>query len=358
MPYTWDDLLDPNNAILIAIASGTILYGSYRSNDFYTNFKESFELENNVIKTRTAIIMPIVGSVFLLLLFYFMNWLIYLLYGLMALSSLSAFGFFIYPFCDLFCNRLGGIFKKSWNIRWFGTINCSGIFSFLASLAIVISWLLTFNFVIINVLAICLAISALSFLRLPNLKVSAIVLILFFLYDIFWVFISPYIFKESVMVNVATQVPTLPMVIVVPRVLKPGASLLGVGDIVLPGLFLSFLYRFDKQNNTHFLKGYFVRSWFAYIPGLMVTLVMLLVLQKGQPALLYLVPFVMTTAVFFGWIRGELKKLWTGIVDSPVSISEEVGLDTTANSSNEDTASLLLPVHVKEPLENEDTKQV
>ncbi len=88
----------------------------------------------------------------------------------------------------------------------------------------------------------------------------------------------------------------------------------------------------------------------------MLTLVMLLVLQKGQPALLYLVPFIMIPAVFFGWLRGELQKLWMGIVESEAFIPEEVVLDTTANISNDDNASLLLPVH--SVTENEDTKQV
>lgn len=91
-----------------------------------------------------------------------------------------------------------------------------------------------------KVLAVTLAVTALSTLRIPSLKVATVVLWLFFLYDIFWVFLSQYIFKKNVMVTVATQLPTLPMVLTLPRVLTDGDSLLGLGDIV----------RIEKQGIT------------------------------------------------------------------------------------------------------------
>lgn len=46
--------------------------------------------------------------------------------------------------------------------------------------------------------------------------------------------------------------------------------------------------------------------------GLIITFVMLFVMEQGQPALLYLVPCTLGTGFVIGWLRGELKKLWTG----------------------------------------------
>jgi len=150
-------------------------------------------------------------------------------------------------------------------------------------------------------------------LRLPNLKISAILLWIFFFYDIFWVFLSEYIFKKNVMVTVATNLPSLPMVIILPRALDDGASLLGAGDIVLPGLFLCYLYRFDHWQHSAFRNGYFFKAWIGYIVGLVVTIIMVYALQRGQPALLYLVPFTMIPTVITGYSRGQLHLLWQGI---------------------------------------------
>merc|ERR1711871_69405 len=54
-----------------------------------------------------------------------------------------------------------------------------------------------------DIFAMNLACMFLLTIKLPNIKVSTMLLLLFFFYDIFMVFISPLIFKQSVMVEVA-----------------------------------------------------------------------------------------------------------------------------------------------------------
>jgi hypothetical protein len=49
------------------------------------------------------------------------------------------------------------------------------------------------------VLALCLGVTAMAFLRLPNLMIASVVLWLFFFYDIFWVFLSAQFFGKNVM---------------------------------------------------------------------------------------------------------------------------------------------------------------
>jgi signal peptide peptidase-like protein 2B len=46
-------------------------------------------------------------------------------------------------------------------------------------------------------------INVLQVARLPNIRVATILLCCAFFYDIFWVFISPLIFKQSVMIAVS-----------------------------------------------------------------------------------------------------------------------------------------------------------
>jgi signal peptide peptidase-like protein 2B len=146
-----------------------------------------------------------------------------------------------------------------------------------------------------DILGACMCIVFLSIVQINSIKVATIMLLVSFLYDIFFVFVTPYLFEgESVMVTVATSggPPTkdplwcekypydegcqggdpLPMLFAVPRLLdyQGGSSLLGLGDIVceylacvvmhfvdrffvdanipsiaVPGLLLSFAARFD-----------------------------------------------------------------------------------------------------------------
>merc|ERR1712187_536435 len=154
-------------------------------------------------------------------------------------------------------------------------------------------------------------------LRLPNIKVATVLLTVMFFFDIFWVFISPLLFKKSVMVEVATGGGTgekVPMLLRVPSVgdMLGNERMLGFGDVALPGLLISYLRRHDILSKRHGCRGYFVPSVVGYFIGLCVTIVALMIMQMGQPALLYLVPGTLGTTLTLGCIRGELNNLWEG----------------------------------------------
>merc|ERR1719510_1632941 len=114
-----------------------------------------------------------------------------------------------------------------------------------------------------DILGILFSINMLKVLRLPSLKICTILLSTLFIYDIFFVFITPLITKDgkSVMVEVATGGNTgeqLPMVLKVPHLsgnpdLKACGvpySMLGFGDILVPGLLLSYCHSFDLYVGT------------------------------------------------------------------------------------------------------------
>lgn len=56
-----------------------------------------------------------------------------------------------------------------------------------------------------NVIGLCITINCLMVIRFENLKVITSIYGLLFLYDIFWVFYSEFIFQRNVMVTVAEQ---------------------------------------------------------------------------------------------------------------------------------------------------------
>ena len=57
-------------------------------------------------------------------------------------------------------------------------------------------------YIVLIILAMCMRLQ--SIIRIPNIRVATYLLGLFFLYDIFFVFITPYIFEKSIMVTVGT----------------------------------------------------------------------------------------------------------------------------------------------------------
>lgn len=85
-------------------------------------------------------------------------------------------------------------------------------------------------------------------------------------------------------------------------------AMLGLGDIVIPGIFIALLLRFDnslKRNS----KTYFYATSIAYICGLMATIFVMHVFKRAQPALLYLVPACLGTPILLAIIKGDFKTM-------------------------------------------------
>lgn len=117
-----------------------------------------------------------------------------------------------------------------------------------------------------------------------------------------------------------------PIKILFPRSLTPSEetgkidlALLGLGDIVIPGFFLSLLLRFDAEQakvptsytdvHASFPKPYFHSALIFYILGMSTTMAVMIFFNAAQPALLYLVPACLLSSLGCATIRGELKEL-------------------------------------------------
>ncbi|XP_017171155.1 minor histocompatibility antigen H13 isoform X1 [Mus musculus] len=87
-------------------------------------------------------------------------------------------------------------------------------------------------------------------------------------------------------------------------------AMLGLGDIVIPGIFIALLLRFDisLKKNTH---TYFYTSFAAYIFGLGLTIFIMHIFKHAQPALLYLVPACIGFPVLVALAKGEVAEMFS-----------------------------------------------
>ena len=116
----------------------------------------------------------------------------------------------------------------------------------------------------------------------------------------------------------------------------PEFSLLGLGDIVIPGIFVALCLRYDvlrtidvnklkdlvkKGQSEEVVKimqkqaatvptPYFFGALIGYLVAIVTTVVVMLIFDHGQPALLYLVPGVMSSVVINAWRFGEITRLF------------------------------------------------
>lgn len=85
--------------------------------------------------------------------------------------------------------------------------------------------------------------------------------------------------------------------------------MLGLGDIVIPGIFIALLLRFDHSLKRK-SKTYFHSTCLAYFLGLMATIFVMHVFKHAQPALLYLVPACLGTPLLIALFKGDLSTLF------------------------------------------------
>lgn len=172
----------------------------------------------------------------------------------------------------------------------------------------------TFN----NILGIAFSVFGIENIMLGQYKVGFILLGLLFFYDIFWVFGTP------VMVTVAKNLDG-PIKLMFPKDLestdKSNFNMIGLGDIVIPGIYVALMLRFDIINYYRRYKTkqvpfsvsnckYFLATMVGYISGIVLTLFIMIAFKAAQPALLYLVPGVFISSLFVAVVNGQLKELW------------------------------------------------
>ncbi len=151
------------------------------------------------------------------------------------------------------------------------------------------------------------------------LQVASILLPMAFLYDVWWVFLQPLVTGgDSVMIVVAQGggAEQLPMLLEVPHKALGDVqaySMLGYGDVILPGLLAVFAARLDAVRGLSWRCGYLVPVVAGYGVGLLLTygaLAFSIGGSQGQPALLYLVPCTLGCISLLGWWRGQFWELW------------------------------------------------
>lgn len=321
-------LADILSEVFVAVlAVGLVMLGAWHSVEDLRRpeLKAKFEEEVCAVEEHSGIHFVMFGSVMLTVLFFFMKYLIYVLLLLFATGAVSTTTMLLEPLISARrpALRTKMAFTLPARVAWVTGFpeehSMSDAIAELFGSVLAVAFLIwrnndSFGWILQNMIAIMLLLTIQRTLRLPNLKTGTIMLVCTFFFDIFWVFLSPLIFKKSVMIEVATGGGTgqsVPMVLKIPSDLPGQFKILGLGDIAIPGLLISFLLRHDLISRSKRFSGYFTAGVVGYAVGLAATFVSLYLMKHGQPALLFLVPGTLLPTCFIALRKGELGALWS-----------------------------------------------
>ncbi|XP_041644875.1 signal peptide peptidase-like 2A isoform X2 [Cheilinus undulatus] len=345
--------IDASIAVMLLIAMVTIALGGYWSGAcekgrLESSFTGAGGEESKADSGELFLYSPFKVVVFvalmcgmLVLMYFFYNILVYIIIAIFCLASASA----LYSCLDAVMDLIGcGTVRFSVR-NW--TFSVRSLILAAVCISIAVVWGVYRNedrwiWILQDLLGIAFCLNFMKTISLSNFKICVILLSLLLLYDVFFVFITPFFTKNgvSIMVQVAlgpdasaektqgnmVEVPAepqtpsekLPVVMRVPRfsawaqnLCGMQFSILGYGDIIVPGLLVAYCSRFDVWINSR-RKIYFLSCCTAYLLGMIVTFAVMLLSGMGQPALLYLVPFTLITSAVLAGCRGEMRQFWTG----------------------------------------------
>ena len=215
------------------------------------------------------------------------------------------------------------------------SVSLLNIITFCLGLIVGVIYFMKKNWILNNILGMAFSVFGIENLTLGEYKVGLILLSLLFFYDIFWVFYTP------VMVSVAKKIEG-PVKLMFPKLKeaieqmrkekgedneyagKPydprEYNMIGLGDIVIPGIYVALMLRFDiylyKKAKKDISKlgfknmKYFLVTFIFYNIGIVTTLCSMYFFNHAQPALLYLVPCTLISSTFTALINGDIKTLW------------------------------------------------
>uniref|UniRef100_A0A3B4WGW6 Signal peptide peptidase-like 2A n=1 Tax=Seriola lalandi dorsalis TaxID=1841481 RepID=A0A3B4WGW6_SERLL len=341
--------IDPSIALILLISIVTVALGGYWSGACERDRLKSGVAgvgggESKADSGELFLYSPLKVVIFvammcgmLVLMYFFYNVLVYVIIAIFCLASASA----LFSCLDAVMEKIG-CGTVSFSIRnWNFSVRSLILAAVCISIAVV--WGVYRNedrwiWILQDLLGIAFCLNFMKTISLSNFKICVILLSLLLVYDVFFVFITPFFTKNgvSIMVQVAlgpdasgekvsplafdcnVLFSQLPVVMRVPRfsawaqnLCGMQFSILGYGDIIVPGLLVAYCSRFDVWINSS-KKIYFVSCCIAYLLGMILTFVVMLLSGMGQPALLYLVPFTLITSAVVAGCRGEMRQFWAG----------------------------------------------
>ncbi len=324
----------------VPIHTAVLIYiGSVHSTKQYkpkspaSNPDQSNPEKLEVMTQKDAWTFPIIGSgvlfgLFLLFRFFDkekINLLFQIYFSIIGAYTIACYIYERFGNYEAFKSLKNSVLFRIPAIKWVSdtesNIDLLFVITTIIGTGVAIGYYFTKHWTLNNILGMCFCIFGIENMLLGQYKVGFILLCLLFLYDIFWVFGTP------VMVTVAKSLDG-PIKLQFPKTLfaeKLEYNMIGLGDIVIPGVFVALMLRFDLIN---YIKSrvetpeddcvpysfsnviFFNMTMFGYILGIFTTLSVMIFFKAAQPALLYLVPGILIFSFLCALMKGKVSELW------------------------------------------------
>jgi len=224
---------------------------------------------------------------------------------------------------------------SSYEIKYVGSITNFFLVCVGFAVLVYLLWYLSKFWIFNDVIAFSISLIAIRVIKFTSIKFLLLIFIGVYVYLLHWtVNYSNYIGEDYKLSNNSPIDDPI-------KILSPefhttpfsACTSISIADIILPGIYLMFLKKFDFENNIQ-SSVYFQSGIVGLIAGLGSKLIVYYVYSLPTPSFLYTAPFIIFISLILSFQRGESEKLLQGFVSTSYQNKTEEGIANAIRSTD------------------------
>ena len=322
-----DDSIDICHAIIIIIAVGIIIFSNWKSFEskleatILKKFPEVWIIENLSMINLLLVI--------LLYILYIQNILNYFLYVTTIIVSIISL---VMVLEALLKNTpiKKNLNNRSIELEFVGSLSMYLIFCIILSSVFFLIYEWTHNILINDIISISISIQSIRIFKFTSFKYILCLCFLIWCYQVLYM-----IFKSSdlllhyyngILIN---QFDISFPILILCTQFTPYSSLyteyvcLSIGEVILPGIYINYLYRFDKKVKLHG-NFYYYTGLCIFIIGLFIKILLYCYASLKIPAFSFIFPCLTIIILYFAYQRKQLEEMLNGFQRNPF-VEYEIG---------------------------------
>ena len=322
-----DDSIDICHAIIIIIAVGIIIFSNWKSFEskleatILKKFPEVWIIENLSMINLLLVI--------LLYILYIQNILNYFLYVTTIIVSIISL---VMVLEALLKNTpiKKNLNNRSIELEFVGSLSMYLIFCIILSSVFFLIYVWTHNILINDIISISISIQSIRIFKFTSFKYILCLCFLIWCYQVLYM-----IFKSSdlllhyyngILIN---QFDISFPILILCTQFTPYSSLyteyvcLSIGEVILPGIYINYLYRFDKKVKLHG-NFYYYTGLSIFIIGLFIKILLYCYASLKIPAFSFIFPCLTIIIFYFAYQRKQLEEMLNGFQRNPF-VEYEIG---------------------------------
>ena len=322
-----DDSIDICHAIIIIIAVGIIIFSNWKSFEskleatILKKFPEVWIIENLSMINLLLVI--------LLYILYIQNILNYFLYVTTIIVSIISL---VMVLEALLKNTpiKKNLNNRSIELEFGGSLSMYLIFCIILSSVFFLIYEWTHNILINDIISISISIQSIRIFKFTSFKYILCLCFLIWCYQVLYM-----IFKSSdlllhyyngILIN---QFDISFPILILCTQFTPYSSLyteyvcLSIGEVILPGIYINYLYRFDKKVKLHG-NFYYYTGLSIFIIGLFIKILLYCYASLKIPAFSFIFPCLTIIIFYFAYQRKQLEEMLNGFQRNPF-VEYEIG---------------------------------